>query len=109
MYSSSVYAWNVSGTGTTPSSNTGPSSAYSGTKYFYTEASYGATDANAELLTPLVDVTPLNVPALEFYYHMYGSSQGDLYIEVSDGTTWTIVDSIIGEQQTTATDPWLKK
>lgn len=109
MYTSSVYAWNVSGTGTTPSSTTGPNSARSGTKYFYTEASNGAVDAVAELLTPIVDVTPLSVPVLEFCYHMYGSTMGDLYIEVSDGTTWTVLDSLIGQQQTAATDPWLKK
>ena len=105
----SAYAWNVTGTGTTPSSATGPNSANSGTKYFFTESSNGSTSAVAELITPLVNVTALTVPALEFYYHMHGATTGDLYIEVSNGTTWTIVDSLKGEQQSVQSAPWTKK
>jgi len=107
--STSAYSWNVTVNGTTPSSSTGPSAAHSGTKYFFTEASNGSTSAVAELTTPPVDIAPLTIPALEFYYHMYGSTMGNLYIEVSNGTTWTVVDSIKGQQQTATTDPWAKK
>ena len=104
-----LYAWNIDGSGSTPSSSTGPSSAYSGNNYFYVEASDGSTGDVAELYSPLIDVSSLNTPELEFYYHMYGSTMGDLYIDINDGTNWITVDSIIGEQQTSATDPWLKR
>ena len=40
---------------------------------------------------------------------MYGSTMGDLYIDINNGTNWITVDSILGEQQTSATDPWLKR
>lgn len=107
--STSTYRWNVDGSGSTPSSSTGPSGAFSGNNYFYIEASNGSQFDVAELYTPLIDVSALNTPELEFYYHMYGSTMGELYIDINDGTNWITVDSIIGEQQTSATDPWLKR
>lgn len=103
----SGYDWNIDDSGSTPSSFTGPSGAYSGDKYFYVEAGPGNTGDIAELYTPLVDVSSLTTPAFKFYYHMYGSNMGDLFIDVHDGTTWTNnVASILGEQQTSESDPW---
>ena len=106
---SSVFAWHVTGTGTTGSASTGPSSAHSGSKYFFTEASNGSTNDVATLTTPLVDVTGLTAPMLEFWYHMYGATINKMVVEVFDGTTWNAVDSLIGEQQTSETDPWLSR
>lgn len=105
------YRWNVDGSGSTPSLNTGPSGANSGSNYFYTEASNGSTGDTAFLRTPNVDISNLTLGALKFYYHMYGQTMGDLYVQVSTngGTTWTTVDSIIGEQQTSENDPWLER
>ncbi|MCO6175772.1 fibronectin type III domain-containing protein [Flavobacterium sp. NRK F10] len=106
----SLFRWDVDGSGSTPSSLTGPSGAYSGANYFYTEASSGSTGSEAELYTPLVDINALVSPVVQFYYHMYGSTMGDLHVDVFDGTTWTNdVDVILGEQQTSDTDPWLLK
>jgi hypothetical protein len=104
--SSSSYAWNVTGTGTTPSTQTGPNYAHSGSKYFFTEASYGTTNAVAELISPTIDVSALTQPYLQFYYHMYGSTINKLMVSVFDGNVWTDVDSIVGEQQTSETAPW---
>src|SRR5690606_23127867 len=39
----SLFRWDVDGAASTPSTNTGPTGAYSGVKYFYTEASSGST------------------------------------------------------------------
>ncbi|KJS05297.1 MAG: hypothetical protein VR77_09050, partial [Flavobacteriales bacterium BRH_c54] len=103
------YRWDVDGAGSTPSSSTGPSGAYSGNNYFYIEASSGSQGDVAELYSPLIDVSSLNTPELEFYYHMYGATMGSLYIDVNNGTNWVTVDSIIGQQQTATTDPWLKR
>lgn len=106
--STSSYAWNVSGTGTTPSSSTGPDAAYSGSKFFFTEASSGSQGDTAKLISPEVVISGLVTPALEFYYHMYGAAMGNMYIQASDdgGATWSTVDSLIGQQQTSGSDPW---
>jgi len=104
----SAYRWDIDGAGGTPSSSTGPSGAFSGNNYFYTEASNGSAGDVAELYSPLIDVNALTLPELSFYYHMYGQTMGDLYIDVFDGVNWVTTDSIKGEQQTADTDPWLK-
>jgi len=104
----SAYRWDIDGAGGTPSGSTGPSGAFSGNNYFYTEASSGSVGDVAELYSPLIDVTALTLPELSFYYHMYGQTMGDLYIDVFDGVNWITTDSIKGEQQTADTDPWLE-
>jgi len=107
--STTAFRWDIDGFGSTPSLNTGPSGAFSGNNYFYTEANSGATGDMAVLNMPLINTTALTVPALEFYYHMYGANMGDLFVEVFDGTNWVVVDSIIGQQQTAETDTWIKE
>ncbi|MCO6175773.1 fibronectin type III domain-containing protein [Flavobacterium sp. NRK F10] len=107
---SSSFRWDVDGSGSTPSTSTGPSGAFSGSKYFYTEASSGSTGDVAELYTPNVDISGLTTPVVQFYYHMYGSTMGELHVDVFDGTTWTNdIDVIIGEQQIDGADPWLQR
>lgn len=106
---SAVLAWNVTGNGTTSSASTGPSYANSGVKYFFLETSYGTTNASAELFTPQINVATLTAPMLEFYYHMYGATTNKLVISVHNGTTWNDVDSIVGQQQTSETAPWMKR
>src|SRR5690606_27285334 len=52
--SSSIYGWNVDASGSTGSSGTGPSGAFSGSKFFYVEASYGAVGDAAYLYLPQI-------------------------------------------------------
>lgn len=104
---SSAFRWDLDDNGSTPSSSTGPSAAYSGTKYFYTEASSGGTGAVAELLSPFVDVSALTEPSVQFYYHMYGSTMGELHVDVYDGAAWNNdLFVLTGQQQTAAADAW---
>ena len=103
------FDWNIDALGSTPSLNTGPSGAYSGVNYFYTEASSGTAGAIASLESPQIDLSNLNVPQISFYYHMYGSTMGSLAIQVNNGSGWVTVDSISGQQQTSDTDPWLNR
>ena len=98
--------------GGTPSFNTGPfvdhTTGTNSGNYIYTEAS-GCNLSTAILLSPCIDISSLGLPFLDFWYHMFGGNMGNLYIDVFSGGIWTTVDSIIGQQQTVQTDPWLKK
>ena len=105
-----LYRWNVDGSGSTPSSGTGPSSAHSGSNYFYTEASVGGSKPVAELITNSIDLSSLTTPQLSFYYHMYGSAMGKLYVDIYDGSAWVLgIDSLIGQQQASINAAWLER
>jgi hypothetical protein len=107
---SSSYRWNVDGSGSTPSGDTGPSGAFSGSNYFYTEASGYSFGDVATLTSRELDVNALVDPTLSFMYHMYGQNMGNLYIDVLYNGNWIMdVDSIIGQQQTAENHEWLKK
>lgn len=97
----SSFMWLVY-SGSTPTGSTGPSSDYStgAGNYLYTESSYGSVGAVANLLTPCLNLNTINVPVLEFYYHMWGSSQGELHVDIWYGNSWQldIISPIIGDQ-----------
>lgn len=84
-----TWSWNVF-TGTTSSSfGTGPSgdNTTGNDNYIVTEGSN--TQGNvAEMYTPLVDVSSLNTPYFEFFYHRYGSVMPDFLVEINDGSSW---------------------
>jgi len=66
-------------TGSTPSTNTGPSAANDGSTYLYTEASINVTPAGnpnklAEFLSPCFDLTGFKNAKFTFYYHWYGAN-----------------------------------
>jgi len=86
--------------GSTSSSSTGPSSAYSGSYYYYTEASSpNYPSKTAYFRGPIFDLTNYSSATFSFYYHMYGAAMGTLYFEVStNGSTWTSVWSKSGNQ-----------
>ncbi|GEM_PF-6122743 len=93
------YTWLVN-SGSTPSSSTGPTAAAVGKQYLYTEASISnaSNDETTLLTSPCIDE---GGGYLSFYYHMYGSQMGNLYIEGWDSASgvWTVFDSLMGEQQ----------
>tara|TARA_R110001583_G_scaffold35585_3_gene118229 strand:+ start:24703 stop:29169 length:4467 start_codon:yes stop_codon:yes gene_type:complete len=68
--------------GGTPSTNTGPSTGASGSYYMYTEASsnYGKI---ANFDSPSFNLSGTVNPKFIFYYHMYGSDMGTLYVDIS--------------------------
>lgn len=104
------YVWTPGQNGT-PSAGTGPSGDNtSGTgKYVYTETFFGTFNPNVTVLsTPLVDISPLLVPELKFYYHMFGPDIISLDVRVFDGTAWTNVLSLAGQQNTSNADPWIE-
>jgi len=102
--------WSVD-EGGTPSGNTGPlvdNTVGDATgNYLFTEGS-GCNSKEAILLSPCLDFGILSNPAISFFYHMFGVNMGNLYVEVYSGGIWNTVDSIIGQQQSLQTDPWIK-
>jgi len=97
-----------SNTGTTTSGSTGPNGdATSGSGvYLYTEASSGTTGNVAELYSPLFDLTGQTSPEVKFAYHMYGSTIDSLNLDINDGSGWTNLMFLQGQQQTASSDPW---
>lgn len=82
--------------GSTPSSNTGPSSASEGSNYLFLEASTNSSpgqigaNATAILESDCFDLTGRSEAAFSFKNHMYGTNVGSLTVQGSiDGTTWT--------------------
>ncbi len=103
------FAWDVSD-GDTPSLGTGPNVAFSGSNFLFTEATTGAQGDEALLISPIIDLSALSVPALSFYYHMHGAGMGDLVIDVDAGSGYDLaVSTISGEQQVNQADPWIQQ
>lgn len=84
--------------GGTPTSNTGPSSAYDGSYYIYVETSDGYSTISGN-----TDIVENNLGSstngcVDFYYHQYGTNQGTLYLEGYDGAAWNLIWSSSGNQ-----------
>ena len=108
----SSYGWNIH-KDSTPSFGTGPIFDHTtGTEqgyYFYTEASTGSKGDTALLVSPALDISGLTMPALKFYYHMYGGAINELHIDVNNGTGWQKFKSLYGHKQTGYDDAWQKE
>ncbi len=105
--------WTLDANGT-PSNNTGPSNDFNGGgNYFFTEASTSGLGFNAtvNLSSPCFDLTGHENASFSFYYHMFGGSMGDLNTDITtdDGNTWTTLNTISGQQQTSNGAPWLQQ
>ena len=85
--------------GSTSSSSTGPSSAHGGSYYIYTESSGHYYD-EANIYGPCFNFSSVSSPEIVFWYHMYGSSMGQLYLEASNSvcSSWTTVWTKSGDQ-----------
>ena len=108
---STTYWWKP-GQGTSPTNNTGPSGDHTtGTgKYIYSESGFaGNTIISTEIQSPLIDLSALTTPELSFYYHMYGQLIVKLEVEIWDGTSWNLEQTITGQQQTSSNAGWLEQ
>ncbi|MBT3901859.1 MAG: hypothetical protein HOF20_03275, partial [Pelagibacteraceae bacterium] len=92
------FEWTTT-SGSTPSGFTGPSSAFDGSNYLYTESSANYGNA-ANLTVTCVDPTAWTQSTFVFAYHMYGASMGTLNVDVSidDGANWTNEWTMSGDQ-----------
>ena len=95
----SAYHWG-GGTGATGTFATGPNGDHTSGfgNYVYTEASITPSGSIAVLESPSIDLSPLTSPELKLWYHMDGNNMGKLIIDINDGTSWTQLDSIEGDQ-----------
>ncbi|WP_353779566.1 choice-of-anchor D domain-containing protein [Winogradskyella sp. 3972H.M.0a.05] len=101
-------------TGGTPSTQTGPAQADSGSYYLFTESN-GNTNTTAILNSPCYNLTGLANPRFTFHFHMRGeasgtSYMGDLSIELSTdgGSTFTVIPwSHSGSLQSAGLSAWI--
>ncbi len=96
-------SFNTAQTG--PSDDHSPGSAG---KYVFMDAiGFASSNTSTQFFTPLINLTPLNVPELSFWYHAFGSqiAGAQLHVINSSGVA-TQVWSSSGQQQTTETAPW---
>ncbi|MFZ1332625.1 MAG: reprolysin-like metallopeptidase [Flavobacteriales bacterium] len=88
--------------GSTASSNTGPSGDHTTGSgfYLYTEASNSGNPSKvAELIGPCIDLSGLTTANMTFWYNMLGANMGTLNVDVWNGSSWTNgVFSISGAQ-----------
>lgn len=107
--SGSDFIWEIE-SGTTTSSNTGPSedNTTGNGNYIYTEASDGSQGDSAILITPCIDLSALSNPQMDFFYHMFGEDMGTFEVLIDDGSSVASVFTRVGEQDTafSDTDPW---
>ena len=90
--------------------NTGPSEdhgpAING-KYAYLESIGFTTGSSGSFKTPWINLTPVSIPELTFWYHAYGSQIASTLLQVEDTAgVVTQVWSATGQTQTAQTDPW---
>lgn len=89
-------------TGGTSSSGTGPSGAYEGNYYIYTESSSpNYPNRTAGLYANFCFATGgIAFPEISFAYHMYGAAMGTLTLQASTngGSSWTDLWSLSGNQ-----------
>ncbi len=95
--------------GSTGSSNTGPTGDNTGAggNYLYTEASSGSTGSEAFLTSPMIDISGLTLPYVQFYLHAVGDDLDTLEVEYMDGGSWMSLMTIVGAQQAAQSDPYI--
>lgn len=63
---------------------------------------------SANLYTPFIDISNLQNPVLTFWLHMYGADIEKLEISAVSNNFYVLLDSIIGQQQTSKSAPWIE-
>jgi hypothetical protein len=88
----SSVSWNTNGCGATPSDNTGNAGSFIAMDHSTTP-----TDEAVVIEMPIVDVTALTTPQLNFYHFMCitgSTTPNQLYVEAWDGSAWNSVATI---------------
>lgn len=107
-FSTSNYDWEIENGATVPSS-TGPASGFGGAgNYLSTNGYAGYPGDTARIATARIDISNLTGGAeVAFYYHMFGTNIGTMFIEINDGVnTYSGLGAIRGSQQFSEADPF---
>ena len=106
------YSWRARGTSTSIASGPQTDNTPTGlSRFLMVDGAQGSGGNETTFESPCVSLLGVSTPVLEFYYHMYGIDIGSLYVEAKSDQfpNWTRLDSIVGRQQTSRTQPWRKK
>ncbi|SEB35880.1 Por secretion system C-terminal sorting domain-containing protein [Tenacibaculum sp. MAR_2009_124] len=105
-YEGNYYRWLTLNTNNS-NDDTGPFSARNGQKYFSAFSNSVNPNEQAILNTPLIDVSQISSPLLNFFTFMHGNNIGRLSIDVFANGNWDNDILVIdGAQQTSAMDIW---
>ncbi len=78
--------------GSTPTTGTGPSADHTTAtpagKYVYLESSGTCTLKEAQLMTPCFNLTGITLPQASIWYHMYGTTMGELHVDILADGIW---------------------
>jgi M6 family metalloprotease-like protein len=93
------FDWTRDASGT-PSTGTGPTSAYEGSYYMYTESSSPNYPSKVAIFnSPCFDLTSESNASFNFAYHMYGTAMGTMQLQATtDGSSWTTLWTKTGNQ-----------
>lgn len=81
-------------------------------KYAYVYGGYGAANDVSNLISRCYNFSGVTGQqnGVTFWYHMFNpGTNAKLFVEYGSGSNWTTVDSIVNQQQTSQTAPWLQK
>ena len=89
----SGYGWELRNTQQTSSTGTGADrdntlAPNTGGQFFNADVSYGSTGDSSMLISPIVDISTLVQPELEYHIHRYGTQMADFFVDIYDGTQW---------------------
>mgnify|MGYP000137747538 CR=1 FL=1 len=113
--SSGGYSWEVRNTPqTTSGTSTGPAGdntnyPATGGTFITADVSGSGTGDSTLLVSPIIDLSLLSAPELEYHLHRYGTQMADFYVDLYDGSQWVNgVHSFTNQTgaQTATTDPY---
>ena len=81
-------------------------------KYAYVYGGYGASNDVSKLTSRCYNFHGVTGQqnGVSFWYHMFNpGTNAKLFVEYGSGNNWVTVDSLVGQQQTAQTNPWLQK
>lgn len=79
-------------------------------KYAYSiRAGAFGTNLDTDLETPSISLDTLSNPELRFWFHMFGSDIDKLQVFVNNGSGWSLLSTITGQQQTSSSAAWIER